>query len=140
MSASTCGVSLSGKEGIRTLEALLTLTRFPGGPLQPLEHLSVVRINHLNSCAKIQTFYKLRKNSFFHPNLITRKPLPLLLAECCKPRFYTARPAIPAKIPHLKCLCCRFLFVPLQSHRVIVFFCRKVCNFAFSIQINLDNL
>ena len=32
---------LSGKEGIRTLEALLTLTRFPGGPLQPLEHLSV---------------------------------------------------------------------------------------------------
>ncbi len=30
-----------GKEGIRTLEALLTLTRFPGGPLQPLEHLSV---------------------------------------------------------------------------------------------------
>ncbi len=33
--------SLGGKEGIRTLEALLTLTRFPGGPLQPLEHLSV---------------------------------------------------------------------------------------------------
>ena len=30
-----------GKEGIRTPEALLTLTRFPGGPLQPLEHLSV---------------------------------------------------------------------------------------------------
>lgn len=30
-----------GKEGIRTLEARLTLTRFPGGPLQPLEHLSV---------------------------------------------------------------------------------------------------
>ena len=34
--------SLSGKEGIRTPEALLTLTRFPGGPLQPLEHLSVI--------------------------------------------------------------------------------------------------
>ncbi len=32
--------SLGGKEGIRTPEALLTLTRFPGGPLQPLEHLS----------------------------------------------------------------------------------------------------
>ena len=32
----------SGKEGIRTPEALLTLTRFPGGPLQPLEHLSVI--------------------------------------------------------------------------------------------------
>ena len=31
---------IGGKEGIRTLEALLTLTRFPGGPLQPLEHLS----------------------------------------------------------------------------------------------------
>lgn len=29
-----------GKEGIRTLEALLTLIRFPGEPLQPLEHLS----------------------------------------------------------------------------------------------------
>ena len=32
---------LGGKKGIRTPEALLTLTRFPGGPLQPLEHLSV---------------------------------------------------------------------------------------------------
>ena len=33
--------SFRGKKGIRTLEALLRLTRFPGGPLQPLEHLSV---------------------------------------------------------------------------------------------------
>ena len=29
-----------GKRGIRTPESLLTITRFPGVPLQPLEHLS----------------------------------------------------------------------------------------------------
>ena len=29
-----------GKEGIRTPETLLTFTRFPGGPVQPLLHLS----------------------------------------------------------------------------------------------------
>ena len=36
---STLGVC--GKEGIRTPETLLTFTRFPGGPVQPLLHLSV---------------------------------------------------------------------------------------------------
>lgn len=30
----------SGKKGIRTPETLLTFTRFPGGPVQPLLHLS----------------------------------------------------------------------------------------------------
>ena len=34
-----CG--LSSKAGIRILEVLLMLTRFLGGSLQPLEHLSV---------------------------------------------------------------------------------------------------
>ena len=29
-----------GETGIRTRETLLTFTRFPGVPLQPLEHLS----------------------------------------------------------------------------------------------------
>ena len=29
-----------GKKGIRTPDTLLTYTRFPGVPLQPLEHLS----------------------------------------------------------------------------------------------------
>ena len=31
----------SGETGIRTPEPLLTVTRFPGVPLQPLEHLSL---------------------------------------------------------------------------------------------------
>ena len=31
----------SGERGIRTPETLLTFTRFPGVPLQPLEHLSL---------------------------------------------------------------------------------------------------
>ena len=31
---------ISGKDGIRTRDTLLTYTRFPGVPLQPLEHLS----------------------------------------------------------------------------------------------------
>ncbi len=30
----------SGKRGIRTPEPVLPVTRFPGVPLQPLEHLS----------------------------------------------------------------------------------------------------
>ena len=34
-------LSVCGKEGIRTPETLLTFTRFPGGPVQPLLHLSV---------------------------------------------------------------------------------------------------
>ena len=33
----------SGENRIRTCEALLTLTRFPGVPLQPLEHLSLLK-------------------------------------------------------------------------------------------------
>ena len=31
----------SGETGIRTRDTLLTYTRFPGVPLQPLEHLSL---------------------------------------------------------------------------------------------------
>ena len=34
--------SKSGKRGIRTPDTLLTYTRFPGVPLQPLEHLSLI--------------------------------------------------------------------------------------------------
>ena len=34
-------ISLCGERGIRTPETLLTFTRFPGVPLQPLEHLSI---------------------------------------------------------------------------------------------------
>lgn len=49
-----------GKEGIRTLEALLTLTRFPGGPLQPLEHLSVGDFR----VAKVQLFFYLAKKMY----------------------------------------------------------------------------
>ena len=36
---------LCGKDGIRTRDTLLTYTRFPGVPLQPLEHLSLLLIN-----------------------------------------------------------------------------------------------
>ena len=32
---------ICGERGIRTPETLLTFTRFPGVPLQPLEHLSL---------------------------------------------------------------------------------------------------
>ena len=35
--------SLCGETGIRTPETLLEFTRFPGVPLQPLEHLSFAR-------------------------------------------------------------------------------------------------
>ena len=34
-----------GKKGIRTPETLLRFTRFPGGPVQPLLHLSFCRAN-----------------------------------------------------------------------------------------------
>ena len=39
---------LCGERGIRTPETLLEFTRFPGVPLQPLEHLSFVgmRLSH----------------------------------------------------------------------------------------------
>ena len=53
-----------GKEGIRTPEALLTLTRFPGGPLQPLEHLSKTTFSpftsHLSPCEN-----RVQKYNFF---------------------------------------------------------------------------
>ncbi len=35
------GITFCGENGIRTREPLLTVTRFPGVPLQPLEHLSL---------------------------------------------------------------------------------------------------
>lgn len=47
-----------GKEGIRTLEALLTLTRFPGGPVQPLLHLSVQK------GLQIYVFFAVLRNIF----------------------------------------------------------------------------
>ena len=50
----------SGKRGIRTPEALLTLTRFPGVPLQPLEHLSLLW-NNLIISNELQN-YKLSPN------------------------------------------------------------------------------
>ena len=38
-----CSASfLCGEKGIRTPETLLTFTRFPGGPVQPLLHLSLL--------------------------------------------------------------------------------------------------
>ena len=37
------GVLIGGERGIRTLDTLLTYTRFPGVLFQPLRHLSVLR-------------------------------------------------------------------------------------------------
>lgn len=62
----------SGKEGIRTPEALLTLTRFPGGPLQPLEHLSVNDFRFslsttfylTKAAAKLQLFSNMTKKMY----------------------------------------------------------------------------
>ena len=45
-----------GVTEIRTREALLTLTRFPGVPLQPLEHHSII---FLKSAAKIMLFIEI---------------------------------------------------------------------------------
>ena len=55
---------LGGKKGIRTPEALLTLTRFPGGPLQPLEHLSVDDFFFSKSGAKVQLFSDMTKKMY----------------------------------------------------------------------------
>ena len=60
-----------GKTGIRTPETLLRFTRFPGVPLQPLEHLSIVSIEtackvttkKLNTQKKSQK--KVKKSSFY---------------------------------------------------------------------------
>ena len=48
-----------GKTGIRTPDTLLAYTRFPGVPLQPLEHLSLKALSThsvQNGC-KLQHFY-----------------------------------------------------------------------------------
>ena len=45
----------SGETGIRTPDTLLGYTRFPGVPLQPLEHLSFFR------SAKIEQIFKTSK-------------------------------------------------------------------------------
>ena len=49
-----------GETGIRTPETLLEFTRFPGVPLQPLEHLSYVVIYSATEtrCARL-TLHKL---------------------------------------------------------------------------------
>ena len=57
---------LSGETGIRTREPVLPVTRFPGVPLQPLEHLSSCRLSEFCGC-KSRAFLRydqifLRKN------------------------------------------------------------------------------
>ena len=50
--------NLCGETGIRTPETLLEFTRFPGVPLQPLEHLSFALSGaKLNIGYKITTFF-----------------------------------------------------------------------------------
>ena len=48
-----------GKKGIRTPETLLRFTRFPGGPVQPLLHLSV------RCCKSTQYFRNLQMTAIF---------------------------------------------------------------------------
>ena len=53
-----CFFILCGETGIRTPETLLEFTRFPGVPLQPLEHLSFALLGaKLNIGYKITTFF-----------------------------------------------------------------------------------
>lgn len=50
-------LSVCGKEGIRTPETLLTFTRFPGGPVQPLLHLSFFRLTKIEKIFKSTNFF-----------------------------------------------------------------------------------
>ncbi len=54
-------VSLGGEKGIRTPETLLMFTRFPGGPVQPLLHLSE------NAPKSTQYFPILQMTAVFSP-------------------------------------------------------------------------
>ena len=53
-STSSCFVSFCGKRGIRTPETLLGFTRFPGGPVQPLLHLSLCGCKDSTFCQILQ--------------------------------------------------------------------------------------
>ena len=46
--------NLSGESEIRTRDTLLGYTRFPGVPLQPLEHLSEEGLQRYNYYLKLQ--------------------------------------------------------------------------------------
>ena len=52
--------NLCGETGIRTPETLLEFTRFPGVPLQPLEHLSFAYFSKAGT--KLLLFYDIRKH------------------------------------------------------------------------------
>lgn len=54
-------MSLGGEKGIRTPETLLMFTRFPGGPVQPLLHLSE------NASKSTQYFPILQMTAVFSP-------------------------------------------------------------------------
>ena len=54
-----------GKKGIRTPDTLLTYTRFPGVPLQPLEHLSPIAATR---ALRSETDANRRTKSYFTPN------------------------------------------------------------------------
>ena len=56
-------INCSGETGIRTPETLLTFTRFPGVPLQPLEHLSF--FNSKNALRTMHNAFRLQKYLFF---------------------------------------------------------------------------
>ena len=61
----------SGKRGIRTPEPVLPVTRFPGVPLQPLEHLSIFRRTLLNRRNMLLQQFRSAKLLLFLRNTIT---------------------------------------------------------------------
>ena len=58
-----------GETGIRTPETLLTFTRFPGVPLQPLEHLSRQPVRYFVTIVRTKiTIFYLASILFFKKN------------------------------------------------------------------------
>ena len=81
-----------GKEVIRTPEALLTLTRFPGGPLQPLEHLSE-EVKNKRVALKFLHFYHpvsvCKDTTFFYSDNFLLKKIGrhISVPPLCKPKY-----------------------------------------------------
>ena len=58
-----CFFSVCGESEIRTREPVLPVTRFPGVPLQPLEHLSLYWARWCETCLTLR--FSVTKIAFF---------------------------------------------------------------------------
>ena len=56
---------MRGETGIRTPDTLLTYTRFPGVPLQPLEHLSFTSFHVVLTAHNVVLHFFSYKNIYF---------------------------------------------------------------------------